>query len=880
MRELLFRSLLLLLPEEFRAAYARDMQATFRAELRDAGGALSAAATARLWAATAWDVVRAAFSEHADILARDTRYALRTLRARPAHTLTALATLALGIGANVAMFAVIDGVLLAPLPYRDPARLVAIAETNRSGEASNVGYLSFRDLRARARSLDAVAVTSQSTATLLGDGREAQRVNAMRVSRGYFEMLGVRPALGRVFSEAEDEPGAARRVAILSDRLWRDRFGADPRVIGRPIDVSGIAHQVLGVLPRGFEDLVAGRLYEGAELWFPLGYDEAASFACRTCRHLRVFGRLAPGAGEAEAERELASIFRALEAEHPTEYDGAGAQATPLAEVFLGPVRPVLLLLWAGVLVLLVVACSNVANLLLLRASERSREVAVRTALGVTAGRLTRQLLTESLLLALVGGLVGTLVAWAAVRVLVATGPEQLPRLADVALDARAVGAALALSLASAALFGLVPLRQLVGRSGHLLSGAGRRTESQSTWRIRSLLVAGNVAMAGLLLVGSGLLVRSLAGLLATAPGFDPTRVLTLQIWLGGEAYRRGEDGDQIAAATRFYDEVLARARALPGVTAAAAVTTLPLAGGVDGYGLHIAGRPYANPEQAPSGDRFVVTPQFFTALGIPLLRGRMLDAGDAQGRAAVAVVNRTLAEALFPSEDPLGHELSLGPPTAAKRRIVGIVGDVRHHGLDVPVGYQVYVPQAQWAWAETFMTLVVRTRGDPAAVAAPIREIVRNVDPAQPVTRVRRYQEVVGASLGTRRFATVLLCAFAATALTMALIGLYGALGVYVGQRRQEIGVRLALGAPAAAIRRLVLGQGMRPAVAGLAAGLLVAALSVGVLRTLLHEVRTLDPGTFVVAAIVLLASASAACFVPAWRASRIDPAATLRTE
>jgi putative ABC transport system permease protein len=880
MRELLFQGLVRLLPEEFRAAYARDMRATLRAEMRDAGGSLGGPATVRLWIATAWDVLCSAASEHAHILARDTRFALRTLRARPAHALTALVTLALGIGANVAMFAVVDGVLLAPLPYRDPAGLVAIAETNRRGGASNVGYLSFADLRVRARTLGTLAATSQSTATLLGDGREAERVNAMRVSHGYFEMLGVRPALGRAFSEAEDQPGAARRVAILSDRLWRDRYGADPRVIGRPIDVSGVVHQVVGVLPRGFEDLVAARLYEGAELWFPLGYDPAASFACRTCRHLRVFARLAPGADAAAAERELSSILRALGSEYPTQYDGAAAAVTPLAEVFLGPVRPVLLLLWAGVLVLLVVACSNVANLLLLRASERSGEVAVRAALGVTAGRLTRQLLTESLLLATAGGLAGTLVGWAAVRVLVATGPAQLPRLADVALDARALAAALALSLASAALFGLVPLRQLVRGSARPLAGAGRRTATSSVWRIRSLLVAGNVAMAGLLLVGSGLLVRSLAGLLAVAPGFDPAGVLTMQIWLGGEAYRRGENRDQIAATTRFYDELLARVGALPGVSAASAVTTLPLGGGVDGYGLHIAGRPHANPEAAPSADRFVVAPRFFAALGIPLLRGRLLEEGDAQDRAAVVVVNRALAESLFPGEDPLGYELSLGPPSAPSRRIVGVVGDVRHHGLHVPVGYQVYVPQAQWAWAETFMTLVVRSQGDPGALAAPIREIVRSIDPAQPVTQVRRYQEIVDASLGTRRFATVLLSAFAGTGLAMALVGLYGALGVYVGQRRLEIGVRLALGAPETAIRRMVLGQGMRPVLAGLVAGLVAAAFSAGLLRTLVHEVGTLDPGTFLTTVAVLLASTLAACYVPAWRASRIDPAATLRTE
>jgi predicted permease len=427
--------------------------------------------------------------------------------------------------------------------------------------------------------------------------------------------------------------------------------------------------------------------------------------------------------------------------------------------------------------------------------------------------------------------------------------------------------------------FGLIPLRQLLRRSyGDALSGGSRKTESASTWRVRAVLVSVNVAMAVLLLIGSGLLVRSLGGLLSQSPGLDPTGVLTLQVWATGDRFRAGENADQVATAVRFYDEVLTRARALPGVTAAAGVTTLPLGGGVDGYGFHIQGRPTANPEAAPSADRFVVTPDYFAATRIPLSRGRLLNAQDSQGSEPVVVINTTTAQTLFKGEDPVGQRVSLGPPTAQPRTIVGVVGDVRHHGLHEVVGYQVYVPQAQWVWAETYMTLLIRTGGDPALLAGPMRDVMRAVDPAQPVSNVEPYEQIVAASTGTRRFATGLLSAFAATALMMAIIGLYGAVGVTVGQRQREMGLRMALGARAADIRRMVLAQGLRPVAFGLVAGLALALLSVDTLHSMLYEIAALDPLTFGLATVTLAVCAVTACLGPAWRASRVDPAVTLR--
>jgi putative ABC transport system permease protein len=877
----LFRWLLRLLPEEFRDGYAREIERTFRdqaREVRRSGGRL---ALLGLWLATVADVLRAAPGQHVDILRRDLRFALRAMLARPAHTLTAVVTLAIGIGANVAMFAVVDGVLFAPLDYRDADQLVAVDETKQGPDPVNMGYLSFLDVKNQARSVSHLVAATQSTATFSGGGQDAERVNAMRVSRDYFDLVGVQPRLGRAFTDAEDMPGAARRVVILSDGLWRRRFAADPGVIGRPVMISDVPHVIVGVMPGGFEDIVASRFYKDAGLWFPLGYDPAASFACRTCRHLRVLGRLAPGVTPAAAEAEISRLFARMADAEPGAYTRPGARVTRLRDVILGPVRPALLLLWGGVAVLLLVACTNVASLLLLRASERSTEVAVRAALGVTPARLVRQLLTESVLLSTAGALLGLVPAWAAIRVIASAGPSELPRLAALSLDARAVSVAVLLAVASGALFGLAPLRQLTRRHGSdELRGAGRRTGGVGMWRARAALVAGNVAMAAVLLAGSGVLMRSVTRLLAVEPGVNPDGVLTLRLWAGGERFTRGEAAQQIATAVAFYDDVLTRVRALPGVIAASSVTTLPLSGDIDSFGFHVAGRLTANPAEAPSADRFVVTSDYFATMGIPLLRGRLIDARDGSHAERVVLINRAAADTMFAGEDPIGRQVMIGPSTAPPRTIVGIVGDVRHRGLDRPVEPQVYLPQAQWVWAETSMTLVVRTAGAPLAVAGAVRGVIRDVDPAQPVTDVGSYAEVIAATTSTRRFVAGALGAFAALALVLALVGLYGALSVTVAQRRTEIGIRLALGARAEAIRRMVFLNGLWPVVVGAAVGGAVALVALRGLAGLLFEVRPADPAALASTLALLLAAGAAACVVPAWRASRIDPARSLRAE
>jgi putative ABC transport system permease protein len=872
-----FRALLRLLPAEFRSAHARDMEATFRADRRDHGGG---PALWRLWAATTIDLLRTAPAAHLDLLGRDLRLASRGLRRRPLHALAAIASLALGLGASVAVFAVVDAVLLSPLPWSEPERLVEVREQSAGGESSRLGHATVEDLRRRSRAFTRLVAASQSSATLAGDAkREAMRVGVMRVSAGYFEMLGAAPFVGRTFDAADDRPGAARRVVVLGHRLWRERFDGDPAVVGRALDLGNGTYTVIGVMGPRNRDLLAERVFGDAQMWTPLGYDPAASYACRTCRHLAVYGQLAPGLDPEAAQRDASAVLAALAREHPTQYNEPRAAVWPLAEQFFGPVRPVLLALVAGALLLLLVACGSVGNLLLLRAGERAHEIAVRAALGVTRGQLARQLVTEALLLSALAGVVGLGLAQLAVRAVVAAA--DLPRLDAAGLDARAVVAALGLVFATGLLFGLVPLRQLWRRDvAAALAGAGRRSDDRVAWRTRAGLVAANVGLATALLVGAGLLVRSLGALLAVAPGFEPAGLTTAQVVLSGPAYQADDNADEIALASGFYERALERLRAWPGVTAAAAVTTLPLGGGLDAYGLHVTGIVHDNPEEAPSADRFVVTPGFFETMRIPVLRGRALDRRDGLGAPPVAVVNRRIATELLAGRDPLGLELRLGPADAQARTIVGVVGDVQHGGLDEAPGYQVYVPQAQWVWAEGGLSLVVRTSGEAGDAGDAIRSVVRELDPRQPVSALRPYPDLVAERLGPRRLAAGLLLAFAATALLLAMVGLYGALGVMVERRSRELSLRVALGARGGQIAALVLGQGLRPVFSGLCAGLAIAAVGSGVLQALLFGLAPTDPLTFAGAAGLLLACALPCCLMSARRALQLDPTNALRSE
>jgi putative ABC transport system permease protein len=871
----LFRLLMRALPAEFRADYGREMAAQFRSERHDAGTTMG---LLRLWLATLADILRTAPAEHLDILARDVSYAARTFARRPSLVATIVLTLALGIGANTAIFSVVNGVLFAPLPYDDADRLVTIREDPINDDPGTTGYASFDALRSRQQSFERVAAYSGWYAVMRGDGQDTERVNGLRITSEYFKTLGVAPALGRDFEPADDRPGAAR-VVMLSHALWRRRFGADPAVVGKPVSINSLTYTVIGVMPASYADLLSSLIMPQAEVWRTLAYDPPQPPACAGCRHISMVGRLRRDVTMAQAEADATRVYQALAHASPKDYASPVAALTPVRDRFLGPVRQALLLLWAAVAVLLLVACANVANLLLIRASEREEEVAVRRALGVSPTRLMRQFMTESVTLAALGGVAGIVLAVWATRLLAVNGPDAIPRLDAVTVDGRVLVYAVAVSVITGVMFGMAPARLLLSRvagagTGAVLTQATRTTGGPAAWRLRAVLVGGNVALSVVLLVASGLLVRSFVSLLRVDPGFHAAGVLTMEVDLSGANYN---DTANIAS---FFDRLIDRLEALPGVDAVAASTNLPLSGTQDQWGITIEGRPLSA-EETPEADRMGVAGAYFAALNIPLLRGRLFTGAEGPATPPVVVIGKTMADQLWPGEDPIGRRITLaGGPNNPPRTIVGVVGDVRHNGLDAPVSYQAYMPQSQSPWPQSGMTLLIRvTPGqEPVALAAAAREQVRALDAGQPVIRVRSYETVVATLMGTRRFTLVLIAAFAGTALLLAIVGLYGALSYLVMQRQREIGVRVALGAGENDIRRLVILQGLKPVAAGLGIGLAAAAAGGRLIDALLFGVTSTDAITYAAVLAAIAVSAAVACLLPAQRATRVEPATTLR--
>ena len=869
-----FKALIRLLPAEFRGDYEREMTATFRAERRSAAGSAS---LTRIWLSTVADVFRTAPAEHLDILRRDLAYTFRMLARRPVLTFTAVLTLALGIGANTAIFSIVNGVLFAPLDYRDADELVLVEEQQNGRNPGATGYLTFVDLRNENLTLQSTAAIAQGLATLTGDGREAEQVAGARVTWNYFRTVGVTPALGRDFERAEDHPERGR-VAIISDSLWRRYYGAEPEIVGRPVTINQQTFTVVGVLPAGTDDIISRRMSPGTEVWTPLGYEEQVRFTCRTCRHIFVVARLKDGVTPAETEADLTRIFQSLAVRFPTEYDRPHPAVTPLRDYFLGPVKTPLYFLWGAVGLLLLIACANIANLLLIRASEREGEIAVRSALGVSPARMLRQLLTEAVVLAVIGGAAGAAVAFWATTLLTTNGPAEIPRLSEVSLDWRVLGYAIALSLLTAALFGLAPARMLVARPGAAGLGSRRTTSGPGAWRYRAALVAVNVALSVLLLVGSGLLVRSFTRLLAVDAGFEPSQLLTFGVALAGERYQ------QQPAVTQFYDDLTTGLRATPGVVSVSASSMLPVTSAMAQMTIDVEGRPLENPAAAPTADTYVVRPDYFSALGIPVLEGRALESSDGERSMPVVVISQTMADVLWPGEDPIGRRLRVpGAPMFPLRTIVGVVGDVKHFGLHMPATNQAYIPHAQPPYGpQRFMTLVVRTAAerDPLSLVPTVREHVRSIDPLQPVTAVQTFDQIVARSMATRRFTLVLLASFAGVAVLLAIAGLYGALSYIVSQRSRDLGVRVALGASARAIRGLVMRQGMTPAVVGLGVGLLASVAIGRVIESMLFGISSSDLMTYAAVVTTILAGALAACLFPARRAASVDAAVTLRAE
>jgi len=800
---------------------------------------------------------------------QDLRYGARMLLKQPGFTLIAVVTLALGIGATTAIFSVVNAVLLQSLPYRDAKQLVAVSLNDNDGEFGNTGFATFVDWQARAKSFEQLALIRSWGGVLTGQG-EPERMNGLRVTPEYFKLLGVAPALGRDFRREENRPDA-RFVVAISHALWQRRFNGDPHVVGKPIVLSGQTYTVIGVMPRGFEDLLAANFYQRAEVWGPLGYDVTQSSACRTCQHLKAFGRLKDGVTSEQARTEMNAIAAALKQEHPTEYPVASAVVFGLQDEFVKGIRPALYLLLIAVSLLLLIACANVANLLLARATDRAREMAVRAALGAGRFRIIRQLLVESLLLAGLGAALGLVLAVWGVEALMALKPATLLKLQTAAIEARVLTFAAAVSLLTGVLFGLAPAWQASKSDLQLaLKGSDRRLSAGG--RLRSLLVVSEIALALALLIGAGLLLKSFVRLLNVKPGFEPGKLITMMVPASGAKY------DQEEAVRQFYREVLERVSKLPGVEAAGVVSNLPLFGNYDSSGFHIEEKPLPNPADAPDVQRYGVSPDYLRAMRINLLRGRGFTEQDGVNAPLVALISQTAAQRFWPNEDPLGKRVRIGGIKDPLRTIVGVVPDVLHNGLEDGPDTQAYVPHAQWT--DSFMQLTVRTAAEPAGVIAAIRREIKAVDKDIPLYQIATMEQLVETTTAQRRFTLLLAGVFAALSLLLAGLGIYSVIARSVAQRTREIGIRMALGAQTGDVLRLIVGQGLKLALLGVGIGLAGATAITRLMKTLLFGVSPTDPLTFGGVALLLVGVALLACWIPARRAAKVDPMIALKCE
>jgi putative ABC transport system permease protein len=770
----------------------------------------------------------------------DLKFAARMLVKERGLTLVAVLTLALGIGANTALFSVVKAVLLDALPYAQPERLVSLAQGDPSTpRPENVDFATSADWRARSRSLDHIALYRGWAQADVG-GSEPELVRGQRVGHDFFDTLGVKMLLGRSFRPEEDAPDV-NRVLVLSHGLWLRRFGGDAAIVGKSVQLNAATYVVAGVLPAGFRPITTSPDDPAPEMYAPLGYALGQPSACRGCQHLRAIGRLEPGVSVAQAQAELTTIMNAIVAEHPTEYDSrASVKVEPLARTIVGRTQAPLFVLFGAVGFVLLIACANVANLLLARAARRAREMALRTALGASRPQLVRQLLTESLLIALVGGALGVLLAYWGTSLLIALGPREIPRLDEVAVDWPVLAFSLAVTLVTGALFGLAPaLRASRVEPNAALQGAGRTLDSGARHGLRKALVTSELALAFVLVVGAALLGKSFLRLVQVDPGFDPKGVLTMGVYVWGERYSKD------AAEIGFYRQVMDELRARPGVEAVGMVSTIPFSS-YDRRGFHVQDRPLANPSEAPSVDHYSVTPDYFRVMRIPLKRGRMLTEADDANAPLVALVSEETARQLFPNEDPIGRHVQFGGRDEKEpwATIVGIVGDVRQYGFDSVATPQSYAPQAQDV--SFGYSLLVRTTRDPASLVPEVRDAFRGVDKTQVVQQPVPLTSYLKASLAERRFTLALLAGFGALGLLMAAVGAYGVVSYAVSLRTREVGIRMALGAESRDLLAMVMRQG-----AG-AAGV----------------------------ALLLTAVVLAATWLPARRATRVDPLVALRHE
>lgn len=810
-------------------------------------------------------------------LLQDFRYALRTLRQRPGFTSVSVLTLALGIGASTAIFSAVNPILFEPLPYPNAGRITMIWDIFQ-GSRSDVTFHTYREVVERSRSFEAIAVMKPWQPTMTGPA-EPERIDGQSVSASYFRVLGVAPALGRDFQESDDQ-FRGPKVVILSDALWRRRFGGDRAILGRQVRLDDDIHTVIGVMPHAFENVLA----PSAELWSPLQYDARHITDLDTTEwghHLRMVGRLRPGIGTEQAKRELDAIAHTPVPEFPRARWAAmknGLVVYLLQDEITRGVKPALLAVLGAVLLVLTIACVNVTNLLLARGAQRRGEFAMRVALGAGRTRLIRQLLTESLVLAGLGGVLGMVVAEFGLGGLIALSPPELPRVSAIAVDGAVFAFAFGVTALIGLAVGLIPaLDASRGDSQTGLRQISRQTVSGHQWTRRTLVVA-EVSLALVLLVSAGLLLRSLERLFAVAPGFDASHVLTMQVQTSGHRFDEFRGEVENSARFRFFAQALEAVRGVPGVAAAGFTNLLPLSGEQNGtYGVAFESDP---PGNGYNIFRYVVTPGYFAAMGIALRRGRLLNERDTAGAPAAVLISESLARRKFGSQDPIGQRVHVGPMNRPWYTIVGVVGDVKQTSLALSEPDAAYITTNQTWYVDDAMSLVIRARGNAAGLSNAVRKAIWSVDKDQPIVRVATMDDLLAKSAAERRFALILFEAFGMVALALAATGIYGVLSGSVTERMREIGLRSALGATRANILALVVRQGMTLTGLGVAIGLAGAVAASRALVTLLFGISRLDPITYL-GVIALLAGVSGiACWVPAWRAARVDPSITLRAE
>src|SRR5499426_305746 len=803
-------------------------------------------------------------------LGQDLHYGARMLLKSPGFTLISIITLALGIGANTAIFSVVDAVLLRPLQFPEPDRLVQLFYENH-GANSFWGTLSrpnFEDCKHQSRLIESLAAYGDRTQNLTGSG-EPERVSLAAVSADFFKVLKVEPVLGRGFLPEEDKPDAPR-VVVLSYGFWQRRFGADPQIVGKTITLDGYSYTIIGVMPR------EAQWPSNSQFWRLLSVEVAYSRMGRGAQFLKVIGRLKPGASWQQAQAEMDTISGGLAKQYPDTNTGWSMAVVPFMEVIVGPIRPTLLTLLGTVGIVLLIACANVAGLLLARAASREKEVAIRAAVGASRWRLAQQLLTESMLLAIVGGALALLLARWATRALIALSVG-IPRVKEIGVDHRVLGFTIVISLGAGLVFGLLPALQISKPNlNESLKEGGRGAAGVGRHRLRSLLVVSEVALSLILLVGAGLMIKSLWRLLAVDPGFAPDGVLNAPLLLNSPRY------SQAAEQAAFSAHLVRELSALPEVESVGIIANRPFSSTYNLFAFDVEGRPPLPVGQSISAENNSPTPDYFRTMRIPLLKGRVFTDEDTGQSPAVVVISETMARRYWPGEDPLGQQITVSDGGPNPRQIVGVVGDVKQEGLEaagmIPM---MYVPFMQSP--RGFMNLMVRSSGDVANLTAAVRSRIHELDRDMPVDGVITMSQLVLDSLATRRFSTLLLAIFAGLALVLAIVGVYGVVSYAVQQRRREIGLRIALGAQSSDVLRMVVGQSMRPAVAGVVIGT-PSALAVAKLMTsfsdTLFDVTLADWPIFVMIPLLLLAVAVIPCLSLARRATKIDPLLALRCE